>query len=476
MPLPDNHPARRLQRLRRELAERVDANLSGVHLAVLPNLPVDGLAFGDLVAVSARLFDQAPENLLHAVAHELAHVFQQRSGRVRPLRRVGGCAVTVDDALEAEAQVVARSVVCGERVSLRAPAADRPHPPVLQPLISVGGQGRSSEKDFSAAFTRILALVPQGPAWLSWALRTPGPAFHFADEPTLLSAIQLGLHGTAVVPFASAGLRLAPALLLDLGDPDFGNIVGSLEAGQLTPAAQAALASHGLRTEADFAQLASALAGLGASATLSLASASLADQVALHEQFVADPAPPPPAAAATAARFAAATAQNPAEFAAAYAFYLIVSGGAKNAPPANVWTQLAPLVFPYLKSPVLDPGLSDADLASQVGSWLGQSASIGFPTLGTAIANCAAYAGLDLTQPLDPNETADRIRAYLFRLAQVVQPPQPPAPAPVVTRLQDGVTRWIDFTTPVSRARFQLDASGLLTLREFSPPPASAQP
>lgn len=458
--------ARRLGWLLRALERRVDADLAGVRLAIIPGLPVDGLACGNLVALSADLLQRPRTALLHAAIHELVHVFQQRAGRVRPTGCIEGIAFSRDADLEAEAEAAAAAGRC----VLRSAGTALRQEPVLQPLITVGGQSPATETTFSVRFNRLLGLIPSGPAWLSWALRAPGPARAFADEFSLLSWIQLGLHGSAEVCFQSAGLRLAPSLLLDLGSADFGNVVGSLETGQLSPAALAVFARLGVRTEADFAQLDNALASLGVSAALPLAAPTLTEQVALHARFVAAP-PPAGSPVLPAAQFAAANASTATDFAAAFSFFLSVSS-APDAPadlPAQVWTQLSPLAFPYLQSPSLDPFTPDPGVGSFLSSYLRRVSFVGFPSLAVALAALAADANLAFA-PFDASAASDRIRSYVLGLARLTETlPGGDTPAPQITRLQDGLTRWIDYAGDQGSARLQLDPTGLLTLRRFIP-------
>lgn len=461
---------RRLGWLAHTLRRHLDADLSGVRLALVPRLGVDGVACGNLVALSADLLRASPAALLHAATHELVHVFQQRQGRVRPTAWIGGFACNLDPRLEAEAEAAAATVGRGGRLRLRAPRRARAAQPVWQPLVAVGGRPPATEADFSAPFNRLLRLIPQGPDWLSWALRAPGATQTFADEFALLTAIQLGLHGTGEVCFQSAGVRLAPALLLDLGDPDFGNLVGSLETGQLTPSAKIVLTALGIRTESDFAALAAALAALGVSAALPLASPTLAEQVNLHAQFVGPPALPD-APRAPAARFAATNSHTATDFAAAFAFYLSICPDAAASAdlPAQVWTHLGPCTFPYLSCPTLDPLAPDVVVADFVAHHVRRASFVGFPSQAVALATIAAQAGLALAAPPTP-EDEDRIRACLVGLAQISAPLAGGGSLqPRITRLQDGLTRWIDYAGAFGSARLQLDPSGLLTLRRFSP-------
>lgn len=316
----------RLERLCAELRARVEGELGGVSVTFVPALPFAGLAFGERIFVRASLLGQDPALLWRVLAHELTHVSQQRSGRVRPELRVTGVARTIDPVLEAEAEAGAEHVARGGRLPL-APRPLAPLEPVAQPLVTVAGSVRTKPTDFSARFQQVLPLIADGPAWLQWALRASSPPFSADSETDLLAQIQFGLHGSTIALFPSSGLRLAPALLPQLSDPDFGNIVSSLQSGGLTAAALAALGKNGFRTEADFAQLENAFAALGIAGVPATLPASLAEQVGLYNTFVAgaDTATPPTSDALDAAQFAASVAQSAPELSAAYTFYLAVA-------------------------------------------------------------------------------------------------------------------------------------------------------
>lgn len=477
IPIPPVFSAR-LRHLRARLAGRLDADLSGVRLAVVPRLPADGFAFGDLILVAEHVLRRDADALLRVVVHELVHVFQQRAGRVVPNARFAGLAFSDDTVLEAEARAAADLVAGGGRLALRAPCETVRGSPVLQPLISVQGHVRPQETDFSPAFVRVLGLVPQGPSWLRWALRVSSPTWLFDDEAGLLAAIQGGLYGTPVAVYQSAGLRLSPSALFDLSEPDFGNIAGGLEGGQLTPASLAALTHNGICTESDFARLDTVLGALGVSGDLAARPVSIAQQVLLLETLADNPAASGSAQAGAAAGFAAGVARTAPDFSAAFAFYLAVSAANGSVNPASddaacrLWTQFAGLVFDYLKCPAIPADATDAVVLAELDAYLGRSAFVGFPSLGVAVSNCALNAGLPLSEAVANAAVADGIQAYMLRLKDVVQPRAASGDAPAsprVRRLQDGVTRWYDFANAQGSARLQLDGQGLLTLLTFVP-------
>jgi hypothetical protein len=479
MILSGTRSASSLTRLRLQLAQAVDADLSGVRIVFLSELPAAALTFGDVVLVRDELLERDAGTLLGVLAHELVHVFQQRAGRVDADTHFAGLPYCRSAELEEEAEAGARAILRGEVLRLRAPQRARSRPPVLQPLISVAGDTRSKAAEFSQNFQQVLSLIPQGPDWLQWALRLNGPIYPAESEVDLIAQIQFGLHGSSVALFQSAGLRIAPSVILSLPDPDMGNLTASLQLGQLTPAAQAVLAKNNFHAEADFGQLARTLGTLGVAGQLTATTASLAEQIGLFDTFVTarDPSVSD-ADASAAARFAASVAQSTPEFGAAYAFYLNAiapaPGSTAGVDPGDVpalWTAFSPLVLDYLKCPFVAPGSTDWVVLDALASFLRQSPFVGFPTIGVAIAACATNGAIPLTQPL-PADAGGRMGECLLRVGGMLQPEAAAratsAENPQIQLCQDGVTRWYRFTGPDGDARLMLDAQGCLTLSQFN--------
>lgn len=205
---------------------------------------------------------------------------------------------------------------------------------------------------------------------------------------------------------------------------------------------------------------------MGVAGTPALASQTLAEQIALWNCFCgATPSSPP----LPAAQFAS-SAQSPTDFVAMFNFYSTVSA-VDPAPgaPASLWTALTPLAFPHLACPTCDPQTPNDNLAAFIAAQFAQSGPIGFPTLAVALAEIAAHSGLPLTGPL-PADAALAINLYLSNVSALVAASASGSSAPPrITLLQDGLTRWIDYANDASLARFQLDPSGLISLRRFAP-------
>ncbi|MBI5381417.1 MAG: RebB family R body protein [Opitutae bacterium] len=335
--------------------------------------------------------------------------------------------------------------------------------------VNVGGQSRVKYSDFSPRFQAVLHLIPGGPQWLEWALHSSGSAFNADDEVQLLSQIQFALHGSRVAVFQSAGLRLAPAMLLVLSTADFASIVSSLETGQLTPAAQAALNAHSFQTEANFAKLDQVLAALGVAGQISLHSSNLSDQVCLYELLVAQNSlSSDNNLNIAAANFAATVAQNATDFGAAFAFYLAAAaaqpGGDHQHIPA-LWSGLTPIALNYLRCPSVPGDANIAEVENILSAFFNQWPFLGFRTLGSAIYHCGTHSGIDLSQPIIPSNAADLIGAYMLRAQRALYGQRIRS----MRCGQDGITRWFQFDNSDGTGCIQLDDEGCLTLHTFTP-------
>jgi Domain of unknown function (DUF4157) len=108
------------------------------------------------VAPSQQLNTAAGKELL---AHEVAHVLQQRQGRVRPHARLGGVGVSVDPRLEAEADTVARRVCSGGPAGMIVPNPRATRTAVVQRKAALKrGSETLSEDDLSSHEVRAWLL------------------------------------------------------------------------------------------------------------------------------------------------------------------------------------------------------------------------------------------------------------------------------------------------------------------------------
>lgn len=327
--------------------------------------------------------------------------------------------------------------------------------------LSADGRPVADLSAFSPPLLRLVALVPGGTSWLTWALRADTPTFHFRDERALLSGLAQGLHGSAVQSFSSPELEIDLSVLLALEEPAINDVVSSLETGQLTPAAQAALAQAGIFIAPDFATAQEQLRAAGRPALY--ASASLGARcewlTTLQQAEIASPE-----SARAAAGFAATVSGSLSAFAAAWAYHLAIGPTLPEPSAATLfWRSLAPHAFSQLSCPVIEPDTPDDALLEFLTVSVTKTDAVGFATLSHAIAAFARSAGLPRTLPLDETTTAETIRAFLAKLPDVVRG------SASVRRLQDGATRWITFDGPAGRARFQHGGDGHLTLLELVP-------
>jgi hypothetical protein len=102
--------------VRRRMEAGLGADFSTVRVQESPRAPAVGaLAFtrGEQVTFAPGRYDPSSRAGLRVLGHELAHVVQQREGRVRATGRAGGEPVNADPALEREAHALGRRAAEG---------------------------------------------------------------------------------------------------------------------------------------------------------------------------------------------------------------------------------------------------------------------------------------------------------------------------------------------------------------------------
>jgi hypothetical protein len=331
---------------------------------------------------------------------------------------------------------------------------------ILQTPPASGGRPVTALSAFSPQFSRLVALVPSGINWLQWAITTATPTFQFSDERALLSGLAQGLHGSAVLSLSAPELELDISVLLAFADPEFSDIVSSLETRQLPPAVRAALAQAEIFVADDFATAQEPLLNTGRLALYSGASLAARCEwlTALRHTEITSPE-----SAQAAAAFASTVSVSLSAFTAAWQYHLAVAPDLPEPSFATtLWQALIPSAFAHLSCPVVEPGTPDNALLELLTASVQKTGVIGFATASHAVANFARFAGLDRTSLPDDATAADAIRAYLARLPEIV------GGSARIHHLQDGATRWIAFSGPAGHARFQHDGNGHLTLLELA--------
>src|SRR5690625_262738 len=212
----DPHPLSAALQARAE--QFYDADLSSVRLRLFDaasDRRVLACARGDKIYLHIRALAFPAPILLELLGHELAHVVQQRQGRV-PLATHPQQPVE-DMALEQEARQA------GKRFAARLPTSGFPGTmrrrvprPATQCAVAVGGQAIESANALAEKPRKILALIPSGLEWLAWAIADPSDVYGFADESSLVQAIQSGLHGDEPLLLRAPSLQVSVRRLLEL--------------------------------------------------------------------------------------------------------------------------------------------------------------------------------------------------------------------------------------------------------------------
>ena len=123
---------------RTETARRLEAD-AGVRIVpdspAADRLDANALTRGDTIHFAPGKFQPASAQGRELIGHELAHVAQQRQGRVRPTLRSRGVAINTEPGLETEARLAGRAAAHGAPVALpgpRPPAGSGAGPAVVQ--------------------------------------------------------------------------------------------------------------------------------------------------------------------------------------------------------------------------------------------------------------------------------------------------------------------------------------------------------
>jgi hypothetical protein len=149
------------ERTRSRLERAFGTDLSSVTVTRRPEVA----SLGAVAVTRGERIDLAPAQRVdtpegqEVLAHEVAHVMQQRQGRVRPQVRLGGVGVSVDPRLEAEADTVARRVRGGAPAGMIAPATPATGTAVVQrKAVLKRGNDTVSEDDLTSSELRAWLL------------------------------------------------------------------------------------------------------------------------------------------------------------------------------------------------------------------------------------------------------------------------------------------------------------------------------
>lgn len=426
--------------------------------------------YGDQITLADNL-KATPGEWLELLGHELAHVVQQREGRVPVTMTLGRHAANADAALEQEAGILGAMFAGGVVWSGRmvSPGAARSRP-VVQRAVEIGGRPLTNPGQLSSGAKTVLAFIDGGVSWLDWSAQSTTP-YSFPDESSMLTQIQSGLHGTPIVLLRGIGLQIHPARLMAMPLDDL-HTVSRWNASAQDVAQDfegiAILSAAQLRRDKDLTAVQSWLSELALSGNALFQALSLSDLVALYNLINAvggDSVELQQEAAA----FALKHAQSPMTFVDSFQFYVAVNAANGALPPAGrsaraevMWTSLLPLLWPYLDGPVLPAGGGQAMTLQELEGWLRQGRVLGFSRVSLAAAQVAMSGALgDGSQAGLAQEVRQYMAAAQALLAQ--------GGSPTVSLSQDGKDSLYTFHSGSALATVCVDANGDTSLVAFQP-------
>lgn len=425
-----------------------DADLSSIRLRLF-DIATDPhvLAFtrGDEIYLNVRTLAFRAPALLELLGHELAHVVQQRQGRVAvaasPRDRAG------DPALEREA------TRAGRRFAARRPSSGfsgtarrRVRRPAIQCAVAVGGEAIESPGALSERSRKILALIPSGLEWLAWAIGDPSDVYGFADEMSLVEAIQAGLHGGGPVLLRAPSLQVSVRRLLELRLEELALIEALERQGDdntiVDVNTKRMLAANNLWTQAD---LAVGRDFVGDDLEPVFQSLSLADQVRLFDlvEGSSTEAGLDSGVQEEAKAFALERAVTPSEFVDFYRLHVAVADGVgfgkraagrREKLAGELVAALEPHVYGLLKCPFVAEDLTPAAMMQVVREWLAVGNVLGFPRISHGLYEVIRYGG---ASAFDPKAAAASVASYVEGMRTLLLTGEPTSSE----LAQDGSTR-----------------------------------
>jgi hypothetical protein len=365
-------------------------------------------AWGNDIYISVPLATW-PSALLELLGHELTHVVQQRQGRVRQTTTIAGCPANDDPALEQEAVELGRRFARG----MDAPLPQRPavgFQPVLQRSVTVGDKVLSSQADLGKAGT-IVDLIDGGSSWLSWAIGNTDARYKYADAGSLVTGLQLGLHGTDLALLRQLRLLLHPLKLIELQADEL-LLLAAAEQAVLKPddaalrqATKILNNKHNLYCQADLQVGIDFLLQTGVRDQPVFSNLTLAGQLALFAMIdeASGESAFNPMLQKEAASFAVFRAQSVFEFVDYYKFYMATiddpahaAGGAaaRSRKAESLHQSIEPLLYGYLLCPSFPGVLAPEEVIAAVQKWSATGNVLGFSRLSQGITQIAQYADL----------------------------------------------------------------------------------
>jgi len=433
-------------------------------------------ACGHTIHVSRR-FHAGSQEERELLGHELAHIVQQRQGRVRRTAAIAGDFMNDDPALEREAVEAGWRFAHGmESTMPRLPMTAR-WDAVIQRAVVVGGHALSSMADLSNAVGIVLELIDGGPSWMKWAINNRTVSYHYADEGSLLEGTQSGLHGTELMLLSNLKLQVHPLKLVEM-QPDDLNVVSTAQ-NEAVPHSvtqiqtKKILVKYQLLSQAELDIGSEFLGQTGVATNPVFQGMSLTDRVALFN--LVDSASSEislnPMIQREAAEFAVSHAQCPGEFVDYYQFYAAsVDEAEPNAKGAasrsrkveTARESLEPLLYGSLFCPSVQGVPSPEQMNVIIQNWVAAGNDLGFSRLSLALAQVGQFASLNGATGV----AASRLIEQYFEQAQLFLPQRP---AGLVTLTQDGLDHYYLYDSTSALAQVCLSSTGNITLATYQP-------
>ncbi|MBI4662259.1 MAG: DUF4157 domain-containing protein [Verrucomicrobia bacterium] len=476
-------------RLRRPLERCFGTDFAGVRVHVGRETEALGalaFAYGEDVFVAPPVWLGCPRQRLRVLAHEFAHVVQQRQGRTGGQKSHSGFLVVWDPALEAEAERASETVLLGRRVCWSQNVLPpRRFSPVIQPLVSVNGelvkfslatdelQRQVVATNLSQKFVRTLNYIAGSLTWLDWAVNQTSRAFAVADELTLVQQMLEGLHNVSLLRMPSVPLVLHPAKLWDMSANDFLALTDD-SMPLSSDALVKLLAGYGLRDQNALDEATQYFRNLVDNKPALWASLTLDAQTALDTAFLRiSPDPALKGQIGNMMSFAALKAADAREFADCCWFYLTLwenrgkppVGPASPALPNNIsalWDGIHRLAVRYLDSPSFGPGWRGREIRALLRDWIEMGGGVGFQTASSAAFNIARYSTWLKGSAKQP-DTEEAVTQYVNQARALIY-----SASPVANGLtQDGLLRRFTFQKGGQSAVLAVDSLGTATLETF---------
>jgi hypothetical protein len=433
----------------------------------------------EAMAVGNQIFLPAGPIRMELLGHELAHVVQQRQGRVTATFALNGWGANDDPGLEQEAEASGYRFAAGLQAQMPALPLQEQSSAVIQRAVSVAGKPITGTASLSAAAGCVLDLIEGGPAWMDWIIKNPSLHYHFSGEPELILGVQTGLHGTDLMLLPELGLQLHPRKLLEIAPEDL-KLVNAAEkaaaANSVTHLqAKKVLAKHQLLSQSELEIGGELLSQTGVAAAPVFQATTLGDRISLFR--LVDGASTEislnPAIQKEAAGFALTHAQSPREFADFYQFYLSMvddptpasagKGAAARGRKAEVSLEaLQPLVFGLLFCPCVRGVPTPEQMHAIVQTWVHGGNRLGFARLSLAMSQIGQFADLK-------GATGETAAKTIDEFAIQAQNHIMQKPAASVTLSQEGSEWSYLFESRQALAVVSLASNGNVTLATFQP-------